>query len=199
MSKINEILTAIILYALISYILMLPNLEYGLLLAILGSQVNILLTDNYKHTLLLYIPLALISLFYPAILIPVMIGYTASIFIALLSKNGCKLLYPIKETTFTGPKNYLENNTKGDYAATSFLITLVIITLLFSFNGTEILEKLEEDNNINTYFNTQENHYNTSPEAVQYVNINPAYSVNKNITTIKTENTTTTLITDYNG
>ena len=197
MSKINESLTAIILYLLISYILRLPNMEYGILLAVLGSQINILLPENYKHTLVHYIPLSIISITYPALTIPIMIGYASSIFISLLSKNGCKLLYPIKETTFTGPKNYLENDTKEDYAATTFLVTLTIITLLLSFNGTEIIGELSETNDINNYFNNPSIRYNDSPEAVQYININPAYSVNKNITTIETENTTTTLITEY--
>ncbi len=199
MSKINEILTAIILYSIISYILLLPNIEYGLLLAVLGSQINILLPKNYKHTLILYIPMIILVIAYPSVTMPIMIGYTSSIFISLLSKNGCKLLYPIRETTFTGPKNYLENDTKKDYAATTFLITLTVITLLLSFNGTEILEDISETNNMDTYFNNHEAYYNSTPEAIQYININPAYSVNKNITTIKTENMTTTLITEYYG
>ena len=114
----------------------------------------------------------------------------------LFSKDACKLLYPLKETTFTGPKNYLENNTKGDYAATAFLITLVVITLLLSFNGMEILDNFSEENNLSNYINTEMQH-NQSPEAVHYVNINPAYCLNKNITTIKSGNTTTTLITEY--
>lgn len=197
MSKINEILTSTILYLIISYILFLPNMEYGILLAILGSQINILLPRNYRHTLFLHMPLLIMSTLFPTIIIPLTVGYTSSIFIALLSKNGCKLLYPLKETTFTGPKNYLENDTKGDYAATSFLITLTVITLLLSFNGTEILEDLSETNSIDTYFNSHEIKYNNSPEAVQYININPANTVNKNITTTKTENTTTTIITEY--
>ena len=91
----------------------------------------------------------------------------------------------------------MENDTKTDYAATAFLITLVVISLLLSFNGMEILEDLHEENNFNDYFNNHEIQYNDTPEAVQYVNINPAYCVNKNITTIKYGNTTTTLITEY--
>ena len=196
MSKINEILAAAILYCLISYILYLPNIEYGLLLSIVGSQINILLPDNYKHTLLLYLPLIMLSLFYPVIFVPVGVGYTASIFISLLSKEGCKLLHPISSTTFTGPKNYLENDTKKDYAATTFLVTLVIITLLLSFNGMEIVNHISESNDYNSYFNNYESRYNNTPGAVQYTNINPACCVNKNITTINSENTTTTLITE---
>ncbi len=197
MSKINESLTAIILYLLISYILGLPNMEYGILIAVLGSQINIILPKNYKHTLILYIPMSILTITYPAVMVPTMIGYASSIFISLLSKNGCKLLYPIRETAFTGPKNYLENDSRGDYAATTFLVTLTVITLLLSFNGTQIIDELSQTNDISTYFDNHQTGYNNSPEAVQYININPAYSVNKNITTIQTENTTTTLITEY--
>lgn len=196
MSKINEILTAIILYSVISYIMTLPNLEYSLILAILGSQINILLPKNYKHTLIHYIPLSILLIIYPQIMLPIIIGYTSSIFISLLSKDGCKLLYPLKQTTFTGPKNYLENDTKQDYAATTFLITLVVITLLLSFNGTEIINKISEDNNFQVI--TQDNNsYNNTHDMVHYVNVNPAYCNNKNITTTKTENQITTIITDY--
>jgi hypothetical protein len=199
MSKINEILTSVVLYSILSYILNLPNFEYGLLLALVGSQINILLPKNYKHTLIFFIPLYILSLLYPTIIIPIMVGYSSSILIGLISKNACKLLYPIRETTFTGPKNYLENDSKKDYAATAFLITLVVITLLLSFNGMEILDDLHEENNFNDYFNNPGIQYNDTPEAVQYININPAYCVNKNITTIKLGNTTTTLITEYNS
>lgn len=196
MSKINEILTAIILYSVISYIMTLPNLEYSLILTILGSQINILLPKNYKHTLIHYIPLSILLIIYPQIMLPIIIGYTSSIFISLLSKDGCKLLYPLKQTTFTGPKNYLENDTKQDYAATTFLITLVVITLLLSFNGTEIINKISEDNNFQVI--TQDNNsYNNTHDMVHYVNVNPAYCNNKNITTTKTENQITTIITDY--
>ena len=197
MSKLNEILTSVVLYSIISYLLNLPNFEWGLLLAILGSQINILMPRNYKHSLIVFIPMCVLAFLYPTILIPIMIGYSSSILMGLLSKNSCKLLYPVWETTFTGPKNYLENDTKSDYAATAFLVTLVVISLLLSFNGMEILEDLHEENNFNDYFNNHEIQYNDTPEAVQYVNINPAYCVNKNITTIKYGNTTTTLITEY--
>lgn len=197
MSKLNEILTSVVLYSIISYLLNLPNFEWGLLLAILGSQINILMPRNYKHSLIVFIPMCVLAFLYPTILIPIMIGYSSSILMGLLSKNSCKLLYPVWETTFTGPKNYLENDTKSDYAATAFLVTLVVISLLLSFNGMEILDDLHEENNLNDYFNNHEIQYNDTPEAVQYVNINPAYCVNKNITTIKSENTTTTLITNY--
>lgn len=197
MSKINEILTSVVLYSIISYLLSLPNFEYGLLLTVLGSQINILLPKNYKYSLIFFIPMCVLSVAYPAIIIPVIVGYSSSILIGLLSKNACKLLYPLWETTFTGPKNYLENDTKTNHAATAFLITLVVISLLLSFNGMEILEDLHEENNFNDYFNNHEIQYNDTPEAVQYVNINPAYCVNKNITTIKYGNTTTTLITEY--
>jgi hypothetical protein len=126
---------------------------------------------------------------------PIIVGYTSSIFIQLLSKDGCKLLYPLRETTFTGPKNYIENNTKEDYAATAFLLTLAVITLLLSFNGTQIIDELNQDNV--DYFNNFENEDYSSPDAIHYININPANSLNRNITTIKTENSTTTLITEY--
>lgn len=197
MTKINETLTSVVLYSIISYILNLPNFEYGLLLAILGSQINILLPESYRYSIIVFVPMYVLSLLYPAVLIPIMIGYSSSILIGLLSKNSCKLLYPIRKTTFTGPKNYLESDTKRDYAATAFLVTLVAISLLLSFNGMEILEDLHEENNLNDYFNSPETQYNDTPEAVQYVNINPAYCVNKNITTIKFGNATTTLITEY--
>lgn len=96
MTKINEILTSIILYSIISYILGLNHLEMGLLFAVLGSQANILLPQNYKHTLFLVMPLSIVTLLYPTIFFPVTIGYISSIFISLLSKNGCKLIYPLK-------------------------------------------------------------------------------------------------------
>ena len=40
MSKINEMLTATILYSIISYILQLPKLYVGILIAIATTQIN---------------------------------------------------------------------------------------------------------------------------------------------------------------
>lgn len=193
MGKINEILTSIIVYCLISYLLNLNHLEIGLIFAILGSQINVFLPKNYKHTLLLYGILLPVSIQYPILSIGLMAGYSSSILITLLSKNPCKLLYPLKSTTFAGPNNYLENDTKKDHAATTFLLTLVVISLMFSFNGTQILEKL----NYEEFSSYSENNVSNPKHSTHYININPSQSVNKNITTITSENSTTTLITNY--
>lgn len=200
MKKINEILAATILYCIISYILNLPSLEYGIILAITASQINIILPKNYKHTLIYYIALTILTLNYMNITIPIMVGYGATIFIALLSKQGCKLLYPIKDNTFTGPKNYLENNTNRDHAVTSFLIILTIITLIFSTSGEEILETLTEEN-ITHYINTNHSLEKTEYDKnyVQYINIDAEDCNNLNITTTQTNNTTTTIIKNYSN
>jgi len=199
MTKVNEVLTAVILYAMASYILSLPNFTTGLLFAVLATQINLALPENYKHTLLSYLPLMVFSYTYAAITVPMMIGYTATIFINLLSKNGCKLLYPIRKTSFTGPKNYLENNTKKDQAATTFLAVLMIITLAFSLYGNEIMGSLDETNDITTYLDghNQVAYNNRSSNYVQYINIDPSDAVNRNITTTSYNNTTTTIITEY--
>ncbi|RAP47650.1 MAG: hypothetical protein BZ136_05995, partial [Methanosphaera sp. rholeuAM74] len=111
----------------------------------------------------------------------------------------CKLLYPIRKTSFTGPKNYLENNTKKDQAATTFLVVLMIITLAFSLYGNEIMGSLDETNDITTYLDghNQVAYNNRSGNYVQYINIDPYDAVNRNITTTSYNNTTTTIITEY--
>lgn len=199
MTKINEVLTSIILYSLISYILQLPYFYYGLLFTIIGTQINLILPRNYKHTLLLCIPLLIFTNTYPAITIPLIIGYTSSIFINLLSKNGCKLLYPLKDNTFTGPANYLENDTKKDYAATTFLFVLMIVTLVLSTSGSEMLDIISQENDLSSYINsnnTTEQHDNTRDYA-QYINIDAEECRNMNITTTTQNNTTTTIIKNY--
>lgn len=199
MTKINEVLTSIILYALISYILQLPYFYYGLLFTIIGTQINLILPKNYKHTMLLYLPLLIFTGTYPSITIPLMIGYTSSIFIGLLSKNGCKLLYPLKLNTFTGPANYLENDTKKDYAATTFLVVLMIVTLTLSTNGCEIIDAISQENDISGYINSNNtiDHNNHSTDYVQYINIDAEKCHNMNITTTAQNNTTTTIIKEY--
>lgn len=198
MSKINEVLTAVILYCIISYILNLPNLYTGILLSITATQINLVLPDNYKHTLLLYIPMLVFMFKYPSVMIPLIIGYTAVIFISLLSKNGCKLLYPIRNTTFTGPKNYLENNTKKDHATTTFLIVLMIITLTFSTNGLNIVEDITQDVDLTEYLSYNDSiRSNKTGIGNHYINIDAEDCRNMNITTKTENNTTTTIIKDY--
>lgn len=200
MTKINEILTSIILYSLISYILQLPYFYYGLLFTIIGTQINLALPKNYKHTILLYIPLLIFTTNYPIITVPLMTGYTSSIFISLLSKNGCKLLYPLKNNTFTGPANYLENDTKKDYAATTFLLVLMIVTVALSTNGCEIIDTISQENDLSNYINsnnTTDNNHST--DYIQYINIDAEKCWNMNITTTTNNNTTTTIIKEYNN
>ena len=197
MSNINELLTSIILYCIISYILKLPHFYHGLLFTVIGSQISMILPENYRNSLIIYIPIIAFTIVYPIIMIPLAIGFTSSIFISLLSKKGCKLLYPFTITTFTGPQNYLENDTKGDYAATTFLLVLAIIAVIFSMYGTVILNTINE-NDLSTYLDVDEN-TSGSGGYVQYININPAECLNKNITTTRTGNTTTTIITEYNS
>jgi hypothetical protein len=129
-----------------------------------------------------------------------MVGYTATIFISLLSKNGCKLLYPIKNTTFTGPKNYLENNSKKDYAATTFLLVLMIITLAFSTNGMQIIDNLNENSDLTKYLaHTDNPNANKTMNHSHYITIDAENCRNMNITTKTENNTTTTIIKDYTG
>ena len=197
MTKINEVLTSVILYSIISYILKLPGLYTGILIAIMATQVNLILPQNYKHTLLLYLPILIVGLKYPNIALPLMVGYTATLFISLLSKEGCKLLYPIKSTTFTGPKNYLENNSKKDYAATTFLIVLVVITLAFSTSGLEIIDDINENTDLTRYINHNSTELNKTINNQHYINVDAEDCRNMNITTKTENNTTTTIIKDY--
>ncbi|MBO7718815.1 MAG: hypothetical protein J6S29_01535 [Methanosphaera sp.] len=198
MTKINEVLTAVILYCIFSYILQLPNLYTGILISAMATQINLILPKDYRHTLILVIPMMAFSIEYPNITIPLTIGYLSSIFISLLSKEGCKLVYPFKKTTFTGPKNYLENDSKKDYAATTFLLVLMMITLAFSTNGMEIINDITENTDFTEYIshgNTTD--VNKTSNHPHYITIDAENCRNMNITT-KTENdTTTTIIKDY--
>ncbi|MDO5825504.1 MAG: hypothetical protein Q4Q22_03915 [Methanosphaera sp.] len=200
MTKINEALTAVILYSIMSYMLQLPNMYLGILISITATQINLLLPQNYKHTLLIYIPMMAFTLEYPNVTVPLMIGYTSTIFISLLSKEGCKLLYPIKNTTFTGPKNYLENDSKKDYAATTFLVVLMIITLAFSTNGMEIIDDINENADFNKYISYRDvTENNKAMNHSHYITIDAEDCRNMNITTKTENNTTTTIIRDYVG
>ncbi len=202
MSNLNNILAAIILYSLLSYILKLPQLFTGILFAIIGSQITIITPKKYKNTLLFIIPLSIVAVWYPSLMIPIIIGYLSAILIELLSKNGCRLLYPLSDITFTGPKNYLETGTKGDYAATTFLIVLTVITIILSTNGGEILDSINEYPELSGYLSGDDSSYsnylyNNGSAYKQIININPAESLNENITTTTVNNTTTTIISEY--
>ena len=200
MSNINELLASVVLYSLISYLLNIPDFLVGLIFATIASQISTILPSNYKTSLLLFIPIIIFSIKYPTIMIALTVGYASSIIISLLSKNGCKLLYPIGNITFTGPANYIQNDTKGDYAATVFLVVLAITSIIFSMYGMDIISTLNETNtdNIHTYFTNQEKNTTDNRNYVHYVNINPTEVVNKNITTIHKDNTTTTIVSEYN-
>lgn len=75
MTKINEVLTAVILYCIFSYILQLPNLYTGILISAMATQINLILPKDYRHTLILVIPMMAFSIEYPNITIPLTIGY----------------------------------------------------------------------------------------------------------------------------
>lgn len=214
-NNINSLLTSIVIYSLISYLLSLPAWLTGTIFAIVGSQINQILPENYKSTLICLIPLAIASYWYPIIFLPVAIGYVSSILVALLSKGGCKLLYPLSTTNFTGPNNYLENGSKEDKSATTFLLVLAILAVVFSMFGNEILADINENEGIlnyythrsdgtsygstNTYSGGNARYGENNSGYVHYVYIDTSkHALNRNITTYNYDNnTTTTIISEF--
>lgn len=219
MSRINytnSLLASIVIYSLISYLFSLPGWLTGIIFAIIGSQISWILPDDYKSSLLCLLPLVVASYWYPIIFLPVGIGYLASILIALLSKGGCKLLYPLSKTTFTGPANYLEVDSKEDKSATTFLVVLAILAIVFSMFGNEILADINENEDIMEYYTHRSDGTSYTSSAsngyggnarygennsgyIHYVYIDTSkHAVNRNITTYNIDNnTTTTIISEY--
>lgn len=204
MRSINSLLAGIILYCLISYLLNLPDIILSLIFLCVGSQIHVILPKNYKTSFIILIPLLLSAIFYPLVFIPMSIGFISSIFICLLGRDGCKLLYPINKTTFTGPSNYLEDNSRDEKAATTFLFVLAVITIIFSLFGTSIISDIEDGGNIINYYNNrpESSYYKGSGENksgyVHYVYVDPSkIGFNYNITTTNYNNTTTTIISEY--
>ena len=210
----NSFLSSIVIYSLTSYLLCLPSWLTGVIFAIIGSQINQILPTNYKSSLVCLVPLTCFAYQYPIIFIPLSIGFISSILIALLSKGGCRLLYPIRDTTFTGPNNYLENGSRQDKSATTFLLVLAVLAIVFSIFGNEILADINENEGILNYYthrsdgtsfsggsphtgNTRFGENNSGH--IHYVNIETSkHVVNRNITTYNYDNnTTTTIITEY--
>ncbi len=198
MHNINKVLSSVILYSILSYIFTLPSFATGVLFTIIGTQISMVLPKNYKYSLVVFVPLIAFSLEYPAVTVPLMIGFASSIFIRLLSKEGCKLLYPYKKTVFIGPSNYIDMDEKTEQATTVFLVVLLIISLAFTFYGTTIIDTVNQEHSFSSYIGSHGESYGNEDDGyIQYINIDPAECVNKNITTIKDENTTTTLISEY--
>ncbi|MCD7781893.1 MAG: hypothetical protein LUG89_04290 [Methanosphaera sp.] len=158
MNNLNKVLSAVILYCIISYTFKLPNLELGLLFSILSSQISMILPGNYKTSLIVYLPLIAFIPVYPTVMVASIVGYTASLLIDILSKKGCKLLYPYSSMVFTGPDNYIDNDTRSESSTTVFLVILSIIALIFSFYGTEIMDNLSQED-LSTYLDGDD--YNT--------------------------------------
>lgn len=220
MSRINytnSLLASIVIYSLVSYLFSLPGWLTGILFSIIGSQISWILPDDYKSSLLCLLPLVVAAYWYPIIFLPVGIGFLASILIALLSKGGCKLLYPLSKTTFTGPANYLEVGSKEDKSATTFLVVLAILAIVFSMFGNEILADINENEGIMDYYTHRSDgtSYASSSAGngyggnarygennsgyIHYVYIDTSkHAVNRNITTYNYDNnTTTTIISEY--
>ena len=212
MNHVNKLLTSIIIYCLISYLLSLPNIFIGLLFSIIGSQISIILPKNYQNSLIILLIISCFSFVYPVIFIPISIGFLSNIFISLLSKNGCLLLYPFSSMSFTGPKNYLKNGSKEEKAVTTFLLVLAMTTIIFSLFGNEIISDINDNEGILNYYNNRNdnksdfmsNHYGVNNSGyTHYVNIDAGdVGINKNITTIdynrsEDNRTTTTIITEY--
>lgn len=210
----NSFLTSIVIYSLISYLLCLPSWLTGVVFAVIGSQINQILPTNYRSSLICLIPLLVFAYKYPVVFIPVCIGFISSILIALFSKGGCRLLYPLRDTTFTGPNNYLENGSRQDKSATTFLLVLAVLAIVFSIFGNEILADINENEGILNYYthrsdgtsfgagnsHTGNARYGENNSGyIHYVYIDTSkHAVNRNITTYNYDNnTTTTIISEY--
>lgn len=220
MSRINytnSLLASIVIYSLVSYLFSLPDWLTGMVFAIMGSQISWILPSDYKSSLLCLLPLMVAAYWYPIIFLPVGIGYLASILIALLSKGGCRLLYPLSKTTFTGPANYLEVGSKEDKSATTFLVVLAVLAIVFSMFGNEILADINENEGILDYYTHRSDGTSYASSSggngyggnarygennsgyIHYVYIDTSkHAVNRNITTYNFDNnTTTTIISEY--
>jgi len=213
----NSLLASIVIYSLVSYLFSLPDWLTGMVFAIMGSQISWILPSDYKSSLLCLLPLMVAAYWYPIIFLPVGIGYLASILIALLSKGGCKLLYPLSKTTFTGPANYLEVGSKEDKSATTFLVVLAVLAIVFSMFGNEILADINENEGILDYYTHRSDGTSYASSSggngyggnarygennsgyIHYVYIDTSkHAVNRNITTYNYDNnTTTTIISEY--
>ena len=220
MSRINytnSLLASIVIYSLVSYLFSLPDWLTGMVFAIMGSQISWILPSDYKSSLLCLLPLVVAAYWYPIIFLPVGIGYLASILIALLFKGGCRLLYPLSKTTFTGPANYLEVGSKEDKSATTFLVVLAVLAIVFSMFGNEILADINENEGILDYYTHRSDGTSYASSSggngyggnarygennsgyIHYVYIDTSkHAVNRNITTYNFDNnTTTTIISEY--
>lgn len=212
----NSLLCSVVIYSLVSYLCCLPGWLTGVVFAVLGSQLNMVLPENYRNSLICIIPLAVASYWYPIIFLPVAVGFLSSILIGLLSRGGCKLLYPLSKTNFTGPANYLERGSKEDKSATTFLLVLAVIAVVLSMFGNEILSDINENEGIMNYYTHRSdgtsyaqssgngyggsNRYGENNSGyIHYVYIETSkHEVNRNITTYNVDNnTTTTIITEY--
>jgi len=213
----NSLLASIVIYSLVSYLFSLPDWLTGMVFAIMGSQISWILPSDYKSSLLCLLPLMVAAYWYPIIFLPVGIGYLASILIALLFKGGCRLLYPLSKTTFTGPANYLEVGSKEDKSATTFLVVLAVLAIVFSMFGNEILADINENEGILDYYTHRSDGTSYASSSggngyggnarygennsgyIHYVYIDTSkHAVNRNITTYNFDNnTTTTIISEY--
>ena len=67
----NSLLCSVVIYSLVSYLCCLPGWLTGVVFAVLGSQLNMILPENYRNSLICLIPLAVASYWYPIIFLPV--------------------------------------------------------------------------------------------------------------------------------
>lgn len=81
---------------------------------------------------------------------------------------------------------------------TSLLVFIPIIIFSIKYPTIMIALTVGNTDNIHTYFTNQEKNTTDNRNYVHYVNINPTEVVNKNITTIHKDNTTTTIVSEYN-
>ena len=214
-NNINSFLASIVIYCLVSYLCSLPGWITGVVFAVVGSQINLVLPDDYKSSLVCLVPLVVAGIWYPIIFLPLGIGFASSILVGLLGKGGCKLLYPVLKTTFTGPSNYLEVGSRQDKSATTFLVVLAVLAVVFSCFGTQILSDISENEGLLDYYTQRSegitissgnNGYGGSARYgennsgyIHYVYIDTSkHAVNRNITTYNYDNnTTTTIISEY--
>ena len=173
-----------------------------------------ILPGNYKSSLVWLVPLAIAGYWYPIIFLPVAIGYVSSVLVMLLGKGGCKLLYPFSSTNFTGPSNYLEHGSKEDKSATTFLVVLAVLAVVFSCFGNQILADINENEGILNYYTHRSDgtsygsagsqggnarYGENNSGYIHYVYIDTSkHAVNRNITTYNYDNnTTSTIIREY--
>lgn len=210
MREYTHVVGGVLFFLIFAYLLnlnyVIPGMVFAGWIAIFPDVIEKLFGKHqtYGHSLIWLVPFIIVSYFNTVIGVALITGFLSHLFLDMFTTNGCRILYPILNTTFVILKKpfRIKTFTNQEKAVFIFLIFLIVPLFMLTtgistvpdicgYNNSQPQEGINPVHSVKKFPETK----NTF-----YINMDLNSKTNKNVTLEKVdENKTNIMVKDVEG